>query len=599
MTLACNFVRLCRLCAALLAACAPLAARCADGPAELVVRNAYVYTADAHDTVAQALAVTAGRIVYVGKEAGLAPLIGPATQVFDLKGRMLLPGLVDARLHPLRGAARASCDLSYAALGGAALQQRIQACLDAGKDEAPAAWLHVTGWLRPAQTPGDADIDGTVLDALKTDRPIVVESTDGHTLLANRRALDLAHLTRNSLDPPDGRLGRDADGNPSGRFEDGATALLRAVLPRASAADNLASASAALDALGRQGITSFLDTGATPAALSAFAALYKRGALTARVYFAPAVEAADAADPAGAVKGLKIAMALYDTGTRQAAPGITVRAAQIRLDGPLAVPARSAALLAPYRIDAGRPGKPNWVEGAGAGPLYLPAQSLPPLLLALARAGIDPHIEANGDRAVQLTLEAAAAVREAMAGADVRVTLGPARLVDPADYARFRKLDVVPVMALQQARPEPAGHAMLGDYLGPERLARLEPAGSLMAAHARVAYGSNWPADPLDPWFALAVAVTRRDLAGTEPRRAARVNAQKPLSATAALRALTIDAAYAVHADADTGSLEVGKLADFIVLDRNALGADPSFLAQIKVLLTVVGGRTVFRDPAF
>lgn len=566
-------------------------------PADLVVRNAYVYTVDAHDSAAQALAVRAGRIVYVGKDAGVARLIGPATQVLDLGGRMLMPGLVDARLHLLQGGAGAACDLAYVPLGVEQMQQRIQSCLDASKDQEPVGWLRVVGWQRAAMQ--GAAIDGAMLDALKTDRPIVVESTDGHALLANRRAVNMAHLSRATAEPVDGRIGRDADGNPNGVFEDGGRAPLWAAMPRASAADNLRDAQAALDALRRQGVTTFLDAGSSSTALAAFATLYKRGALTARGHFAPVVDAADAADPGGIVKGLKITMALYDTGALAPAPGMTVRSAQIHLDGIVAAPAQTAALLAPYRSDAGRAGKPHWVAGTYAGPLYLPAQVLNPLLVELGRAGIEPQIHAAGDRAVHQALDAIEVLRNAVPHKDLRVAVAPVQLIDTADTRRFRALDAVPVMTFQHARPGPDTVDAMRDFLGGERYGRLEPTDALYEAKARLAYGSDWPADVLDEWLALKVAVTRSADAPRGSRYAGRLNTQKPLQIAAALRAITLNAAYALHEEADIGSLEVGKLADFIVLDRNVLGAAPEYVAQTRVLLTVVGGATVYRDPAF
>ena len=577
-----------------------LASPAAQPPADTVLRNGAIVTLDAHDTQAHAMAIRAGRIVYVGTDAGASAYIGAATQVTDLKGRMVMPGLIDGHMHPLGGgAALMTCNLQYAPLTVDQFKARVQACLDASKDQEPAGWLHVTGWYRQFMRPPGADVDADLLDTLQTARPVAVDSTDGHSIAVNHRALALAAITADTPDVADGRIVRDAAGKPTGVLEDGAQNALLKVLPKPSAADNLKAARAALAAMREQGVTTFLDAMASAESLSAFSAIYKEGGLTARGHFALLVSAKDAADPKAEVEALKITRALYDTGPIGAAPAITVRNAKIFLDGVLQAPAQTAALMSPYLVDKGKPGASHWVPGTHTGEVYFAPEVLNPLLVALGEAGFEPHIHAIGDRAVHQALDGLEVLRNAVPDPALRLSIAHTELVAPADVARFRKLDIVPVMSFQWAKPGPDSIDATRDYLGPERFARMEPEGILHEAGARIAFGSDWPVDVLNEWFALKVGITRTGDPALGARYAGRLNAQPGLPREFALRAITLNAAYELHQEAETGSLEAGKLADLIVLDRNVLKIPAEQIAQTRVLMTVVGGTPVYRAEGF
>jgi predicted amidohydrolase YtcJ len=572
----------------------------ANDPADQVLQHGIIATIDAGDHVVQAIAIRGGRIVYVGSDVGAKVFIGTDTRVTDLHGRMVMPGLIDGHMHPLDGGgALMTCNLDYAPLTLPQFSARIQACLDASKDQEPAGWLQVTGWYRQFMRPPGTDASAATLDALKTERPIVVASTDGHTIVTNHRGLALAGINSASPDVADGRIGRDALGNPTGVLEDGGQRPLTAVLPKPDSATERKMARAALAAMREQGITTFLDAAASPGSIAAFSALYKEGGLTARAHFAPVIDVKDAADPVAVVAALKITKALYDSGPTAMAPAITVRNAKIFMDGVLQAPAQTAVLMAPYRENFGTAAAPHWVSGTKTGEVYFPAEVLNPLLVALGEAGIEPHIHAIGDRAVHQALDAIEVMRNAVPDPELRVAIAHDELVDPADYGRFEALNATPVMSFQWAKPGPDSIDATRDYLGPERFARMEPEGLLYEAHARIAYGSDWPVDRLNEWFALKVGITRTGDPALGARYAGRLNAQKGLPREAALRAVTMNAAYELHQDADTGSLEVGKLADLIVLDRNVLKIPADQIAGTRVLLTLVGGNPVYRAKDF
>jgi hypothetical protein len=572
------------------------AASPAVGPADRAYRNGVVFTADKRQPVAEALAISEGRIVYVGSNQGLTSYIGPATATVDLEGRFLMPGIVDGHMHPLQaGAMLLKCSLNYESLTVVELQARIQVCLDRSASKEPDAWLEVVGWFQESMQPAGVKTSRATLDTLKTKRPIIVRSSFGHTVLANTRALGLAKISASTPDPIGGKIWRDERGNPTGVLEDAAFDVFGALVPKPTAEEDAAAASAALNAMNRQGITSFLDAVAPVEDLEAFAAVRKAGTLTARAHFAPPIEPSQAGDPAAAVASVVARAKQYDEGAISCAPGITVRNAKLFLDGVIAAPALTGAMRQPYLTNAGTAEKPDWVAGPSSGPsVYFAPDALANLLVGLGRAGIDPHLHADGDAAVHAALDGVAALRKALPGADIRPAIAHDEIVDPIDYPRFGLLGAVPVLSFQWGKR--AGDTLgLTNYFGPERMKRLEPSGFLAAAGARIAFGSDWPVDPLDEWFAFKVGVTRTNAPTAPPEYQGRFGDDPGLLPQAVLAAATIDAAYELHEEGVTGSLEVGKFADLIVLDRNPLTVPADDIAKVQVLETVVGGAVVYR----
>jgi len=208
-------------------------------------------------------------------------------------------------------------------------------------------------------------------------------------------------------------------------------------------------------------------------------------------------------------------------------------------------------------------------------------------------------MHADGDRAVHEALEGIAALRKDFPGSAIRAAIAHDEIVDPGDFGRYRSLDAVPVLSFQWEKPAPDTIDGAQDYLGPERFRYIEPAGYLAAAGARIAYGSDWPVDPLNEWFALKVGVTRENDPAAGAKYAGRLSTDPGLTLAAALHAITAGSAYELHAERDIGSLEVGKLADFIVLDRDVLRIPAREIADVRVLLTVVGGTTVHAAAPF
>jgi predicted amidohydrolase YtcJ len=570
-------------------------------PADAVYVNGYLYTVDARETVHEALAVRDGRIAYVGSNEGARALAGSATRVIDLKGRLLMPGLVDGHMHPLEGGTvLLKCNLNYERLTVAQMQARIQTCLDQTQAAEPGKWLEVANWFREAMLPNGVATTRATLDMLKTRRPILVMSSFGHTALVNTRALQLAKIVSGTPDPLGGRIDREPSGNPSGILEDAAFEKVTDIIPKPTPAQDIKAAEAALDAMRKQGITTFLDAMATSQTMAAFAGAQQHHRLTARAHFAVLITPPQGRDPKQAVDTAKALARHYDEGKPQARPGITVRNVKLFLDGVITAPALTGAMLTPYFANVGTAVAPRWAPGKNRGPdVYFSASVLQEVLIEAARAGLEPHMHADGDRAVREALDGVQALRKVFPGSAVRAAIAHDEIVNPAEFPRYLQLDAIPVLSFQWEKPAPDTLDGAQDYLGPERFKYLEPAGYLAAAGARIAYGSDWPVDALNEWFAIKVGVTRENDPAAGARYAGRLGSDVGLTLPAAIRAITANSSYELHAEDDVGSLEVGKFADFIVLDRNVFKIPVREVADVKVLLTAVGGEAVYQAAEF
>lgn len=572
----------------------------AELPADAVFRHGRIYTADASDRTVAAVAVRTGRVVYAGDDDGVAAFIGPKTRVVDLAGGFMMPGLVDGHIHPLSGGLGLNaCSLNYEVLSVDEFKARIQTCLDAEAGREPNGWLVVRAWFQQSMQPAGTVADKSMLDGLKTKRPIIVRDAFGHTVLANSRALTQGKITRETRDPPGGKIERDANGEPTGLLQDDAFSVFDAIVPPPTPAERVNGARTSLAAMNAQGITSALDASAEPPSLAAYAAVQRSGGLTVRMHFAPHLEVSAADDPPAAIQWVLRLRRQYDGGVLTPRPGLTVRHAKLYIDGVIAGPAFTGAMLEPYLMNAGTKESPRWVPGPSRGPEpYFAPTPLAALLIGLGRAGIDPHLHVDGDRAVRVAFDGVEAMRKALPGKDIRPAFAHSEIVHPDDFGRFKSLGVIPVLSTQWGKPAPDTVDQLRDYLGPERAAILEPSGLLIAAGATVAYGSDWPVDKLDEWFALKAAVTRENAPEAGPQYAGRLGRDPGMTVREALRAITIVAAQELHCDGVVGSIEVGKFADLAILDRDPFAIEPRRIADVRVKETIVGGRTVYPTPA-
>jgi predicted amidohydrolase YtcJ len=566
--------------------------------ADTVLLHGQIHTIDARDSVAQALAVKDGRIVYVGSDAGAKAFAGPATRTIDLKGGVVMPGLIDGHMHPLEGGlGLLSCDLQYKRLTVPEFQAMLGACAakDGGDD---GKWLIAVHWFQQEMQPIGVDMTKAMLDALPTRRPVAVFSSFGHSALVNTRALALAGIDAKTADPVGGAIHHDAAGAPTGLLEDAAQDLVRKLVPAPTAEEEVVGARAALAAMAAQGVTSFLDADAPRQSIKAFSVLSKAGELTARAHFAPHIAPEEGPAPEPALSRIVEWRRTFDEGAPRVTPSIMVRTVKLYMDGVITAPAFTGVMLEPYLENRGTAEKPNWQPGTNRGPApYFPPAVLAPLLDRITALGFDPHMHADGDGAVRIALDAVAALHKAHPARDVRAAIAHDEIVDPTDFPRFKALGVTPVLSLQWGKQAADTVAGAKDFLGPKRYAFMEPSGLLAKAGARITFGSDWPVDPLNEWFALKVGATRRNDPSAGAEYAQPLSGGPPLTVLQSIRAATINAAWSLRADKDVGSLEPGKFADLILIDRNVFAGDPAAIAQTRVLMTMVGGKTVYQAP--
>lgn len=534
--------------------------------ADVVFRGGPVYTVDSTRPHATAVAVSGTRIVYVGDDAGVDALIGPKTRVIDLKGRMLLPAFHDSHVHPVTAGLR----LDECALDDLTTPAQVADSIAKCARARPAdAWFRGHGWQLPVfphANPGRA-----LLDSLVPDRPAYVRAADGHSAWVNSRALALANVTARTKNPPDGRIERDAAGNPSGTLREGAADLVEALLPKTTAEERVRGLERAVAYANSLGIVGLQEASADSDILVAYHTLDQRGSLHARVVASIYV------DPAAGVSQLPRMERLrkeFD-GTR-----LRVRGAKIFADG--VIESHTSALLEPYTGTRDR------------GPANLTPAAFDSLAIALDQAGFQIHVHAIGDRAVRLALDAIEAAQRANGAHDARDHIAHLEMIDTLDLPRFKSLGVFANFQALWAFRDSYIKDLTEPVLGPERSSRLYPLGSVAAAGGTIVGGSDWGVSSLNPLEAMQVGVTRCDPAATTacvpwlPKE--RVSLDRMIAA------YTIVGARLAFDENVTGSITVGKAADLVVLDRDLFAIPPERISKTRVLLTMLDGHDVYGD---
>lgn len=555
--------------AALVLAGCTLERRAPVVPADLVLRHGAIYTMSPARTWADAVAIRDGRVVYVGEDPGVDKFIGLSTSVVDLGGRLVLPGFQDSHAHPLSAGLELGEANLYAAKTPAEVEGTIRAYVGQHPD---LTWIRGNGWQLPV-FPG-ANPKRELLDKLVPDRPAFFYAADGHSAWVNSKALELAGVTRDTKDPPNGRIERDASGAPSGTLRENAVGLVSKLLPPYSTQERIGAARRALAEANRLGITSITDADAGPEYLEAYRALDDQNQLTARVY--AAIHSED--NPIEGETGRLVALRRRYTGGR-------LRADQVKFFADGVIESRTAALLAPY---AG--------HGDERGPLNYTPEDLSARITALDRQGFQIHVHAIGDRAIRVTLDALANARRENGHRDARPIVAHIQLFDPADLPRFRDLGVVASFQPYWAQADEYIRDLTLPVLGPARSRWLYPIETMLNTGAVVVGGSDWSVSSLNPLDAIQVAITRRSV--EEPEGPAWIPEERA-DLPRMLAAYTINAAYATRAERETGSIEVGKLGDMVVLDQNIFAIPATRIHEAKVLLTLLEGHEVYRDTTF
>jgi predicted amidohydrolase YtcJ len=550
------------------------------GQADVVFTGGAVYTAGPDPRrVAragpgpQAVAVRGDRIVAVAGagDAGIKDMIGPRTEVVDLHGRALLPGFQDAHVHPaFAGVTMIGCNL----IGAATLDEALARISAYAASRQGKEWIAGSGWRMEwfdRGTPGRE-----LLDQVTGGRPAYLTNRDGHGAWASSRALELAGIDAGTPDPPDGRIERSADGSARGTLHEGAATLVGRHVPAVTFAERLSGLLLAQEHLHARGITAWQDAIVgdylgSDDPLPVYLAAAGAGKLTARV------QGALWWDRGRGGEQLPDVLARREQGQAGRFRANTVKIMQ---DG--VAESFTAGMIEPYLDSCG-------CQTANRGLSHVDAEELRAYVTLLDAHGFQVHLHAIGDRAVRESLDAIEAARGANGASDNRHHIAHLQVMHPGDVPRFAALGVTANVQALWAAHEPQMDELTIPFIGPERAARQYLFGDLLHSGARLAAGSDWAVSSANPLRAVHVAVNRT-LPGTgaEPL----LPAQR-LSLGEALAAYTSGSAYVNHLD-ETGAIEVGKLADLVVLGRDPFDGPPGEIASTAVEFTYVGGERVY-----
>jgi predicted amidohydrolase YtcJ len=538
---------------------------------------------------APAAVISGGRFVFLGRTEEAKRSIGPGTRVIDLGGRMVMPGIIDGHFH---GTRITDCHLGYEGGTIAQVLAKLQACLDRPDQVAlkkTGTRLLANYLFGEAIEPSGTTLTRYDLDKLDTTRPIRVDNADGHKFWMNSKAIANAHIDETTPDPFGGFIGRDASRKPNGSFADFEVEDWGPAAPVTSEMlfDRVSRTNADAN---RAGITSVFIPGGGEEEIALWARLQEEGKLTLRTNVG--LSASFVHDHPDAVKLQKQIGDL--AGFRKYARGmIEVTSVKVYCDGVMEFPAQTAAMIAPYRVNGGTAGAPDWRPGKSRGPDPSCSDARDGFV-ALDKAGWQIHVHAIGDRATRDALDNFQAAIAANGARDLRHTITHLEAIDAADIPRFRKLGVVASMSLQWARRDAYTVGGTRGYIEEALYDRLFPAAEIWRAGGIVAGGSDYPVDPLRPFVQIETAMTHTGEAIPGVLPGALAPRETIPDLLAAIKMHTINAAYQMHHERDAGSIEVGKVADLVVLSQNLFKVPVGKISDTRVLMTMVDGKVAF-----
>ena len=541
----------------------------AQSGADLIAVNGKIWTENSHAPEAEALAVRDHRLVAVGDTESIRRLAGPETKVIDLQGRRVVPGFNDAHVHFFWGGQGLASVQLLDASSEAEFRKRIG---DFARTQPKGQWIVDGNWDEEKWTPARLP-SHQLIDEVTPDNPVWVNRSDGHMMLANALAMKLAGISKDTKDVPGGVIVRDADGNPTGIFKDAAKDLVERVIPPPSPAQVDTALLAAQHYALENGVTSVQDMGFTGSHAADMQALVLRGyqrllsenKLQVRV---------------SARFPLRSYQRLADLGimTNFGNDKLVVGSVKAFADGSLG--SSTAWFFQPYS-DA-----PD-TSGGPSDDLSHPEQMYANMVGA-DRAGLHIATHAIGDRANASILDLYERLEKEDGPADRRLRIEHAQHLRSEDFARFARLHVIasvqPYHCIDDGR-------WAEKRIGHERALTTYAFKSLLDAGVTLAFGSDWFVAPINPLAGIYAATTRRTLDGKHPD--GWIPEQK-ISVVQAVHAYTMGSAYAESQESDKGSLETGKLADFVVLSDDIFHLDPVRIQDVKVDITVSGGAVVY-----
>ncbi len=528
--------------------------------ADLVVLNATVYTADVNRPVAEAFAVRAGRIAFVGSTRGALALVGPRTERLDLSGRTVIPGMVDAHAH-LLGLGQALRTVNL--VGTRSYDEVIARVVERARTARPGEWIRGRGWDQNDWADTHFPTNQALSRAVPNN-PVYLTRVDGHAALVNAKALELAQVTAATPDPTGGRFIRDSAGNPTGVLVDGAQGIVGRVIPAAPRVELREETLAAIAEANRWGLTGIHDAGVGAEGIAVYEDLAREGRYSLRNYVM--IRGDDSTLEAFLRRGPQLA--LFDR--------LWIRSIKLWADGALG--SRGAALLEPYADDPGNTGL-----------ITTSAERIKSVAVQALKAGFQLNVHAIGDRANRMVLDQFEAAFKEVPVADHRFRIEHAQILRYQDIPRFAELDVIPSMQ--------GSHQTSDMYWVPNRIGWARAQGayawrSLLNTGVVIPNGSDFPVEAVNPLISFHSFVTRQDADNFPPggwfpeQRATRQEA---------LLSMTLWPAYAAFMENESGTLTAGKFADFVVLDQDIMTVAPEEILKTSVVMTVLGGRVVYR----
>jgi predicted amidohydrolase YtcJ len=545
-----------------------LAQSAKESTVDVIVIHGKVYTVNATQTWAQAVAIHGDKIVAVGEDSEIEKLRQPGTKVVDAGGRLVLPGFVDCHIHFLDG----SLSLGRVNLDGAKdpaeIQEKLReyAAKHPGKD-----WIRGRGWDY-AMFGAETLPHKKYLDELFPDRPVFLEGYDGHTYWANSKALAMAGVTAKTPDPPNGAIVHDPKtGEPTGALKESAVELVAKILPKITRAEKLEALRAGMKWANENGLTRVHSAGGDFEELALFDELRRRGEQTLRFYIAyfldpPELRPQD-------LDAIETARKTYR------GDWIDTDAVKMMLDG--VIESHTAALLEPYSDDPSTKGK-----------LFWDPQKYDAAVAELDKRGLQLFTHAIGDYGVRTALDAYENAENINHTKDRRPRIEHIETIQAVDIPRFGTLGVIASMQPLHAYPNEDTLDVWARNIGPDRASRAWVWKSIANDGGHLAFGSDWPVVTLNPWEGMQTAVTRQT---TEGKPGGGFVPAQRLSVAETIAGYTLGAAYAGRREKTEGSIETGKLADLIIVSQDVFDIDAHHLAETKVVTTIVGGRMVYR----